>query len=155
MGISGAHGAMHRVRAKNVGLVGQVGQVGRLAQGAVRAMCSGNSQSAWHTACHSPFIVFPEFIVFIASLPAPCALRNVLCQSSGGSRARQGDSRQSPRPMFGRSGTFAAASRWECALLFFERYAHGARGETSLFPPCTPFSPRVLYRGLRHAMRLL
>ncbi len=56
-------------------------------------------QSAWHTACHSPFIVFPEFIVFIASLPAPCALRNVLCQSSGGSKGRKPDSRPS------RSGT--------------------------------------------------
>ena len=44
-------------------------------------------------------------------LPAPCALHNVPCQSSGGSRARQGDSRQSPRPMFGRSGTFAAPAR--------------------------------------------
>ena len=33
------------------------------------------------------------------------------------------------------------ASRRECALLFGERYAHGARGETLLFPPCTPFSP--------------
>ena len=33
------------------------------------------------------------------------------------------------------------ASQRECALLFFERHAHGARGETSLFPPCTPFSP--------------
>ncbi|MBQ4336220.1 MAG: hypothetical protein IJC34_03435, partial [Lentisphaeria bacterium] len=35
-------------------------------------------------------------------LPAPCALRKVPCQPSGGSRARQGDS----RPL--RSGTFAA-----------------------------------------------
>ena len=34
-------------------------------------------------------------------LLAPCALHNVPCQSSGGSRARQGDSRQSP------GGTFA------------------------------------------------
>ena len=106
-------------------------------------------QSAWHTGCHRPFTVFPVFAVFMVSLLPPCALRNVLCQSSGGSRARQGDS----RPL--RSGTFAAASRWEYALLFFERYAHGARGETSLFPPCTPLSPRVLYGGLRHAMRLL
>ncbi len=44
-------------------------------------------------------------------LPSPCALRNVPCQSSGGSRARQGDSRQSPRPMFGWRGPFAAAIR--------------------------------------------
>ena len=69
------------------------------------------------------------------SLPAPCALHNVLCQPSGGSRARQGDS----RPL--RSGTFAAASRWECALFSGESHAHGARGETLLFPPCPPLSP--------------
>ena len=47
------------------------------------------------------------------------------------------------------------ASQRECAMFFGERTAHGARGETSLFPPCAPLSPRVLYRGLRHAMRLL
>ena len=34
------------------------------------------------------------------------------------------------------------ASQREYALLFFERYAHGARGETSLFPVSpSPFSP--------------
>ena len=33
------------------------------------------------------------------------------------------------------------ASRWECALFSGERTAHGARGETSLFPPVPPFRP--------------
>ena len=33
------------------------------------------------------------------------------------------------------------ASRRECAMFFGESTPHGARGETLLFPPCTPFSP--------------
>ena len=37
--------------------------------------------------------------------------------------------------------TKCSASQRECALFFGESHAHGARGETLLFPPCTPFSP--------------
>ena len=33
------------------------------------------------------------------------------------------------------------ASQRECAMFFGECTAHGARGETSLFPPCPPFRP--------------
>ena len=97
-------------------------------------------QSAWHTGCHRPFTVFPVFAVFMVSLLPPCALRNVPCQSSGGSRARQGDS----RPL--RSGTFAAASQRECALLFLNamHMAHG--GKPHFSPRVPPFRPCVVER---------
>ena len=47
----------------------------------------------------------------IPALLPPCALRKVPCQPMG------------------------------IRFAFFGRHAQGARGETSLFPPCTPFSP--------------
>ena len=50
--------------------------------------------------------------ISLISLPTVSALRNVLCQ---------------PQGMY-------------CAF-FLNRIAHGARGETSLFPPWAPFSP--------------
>ena len=37
--------------------------------------------------------------------------------------------------------TMRFASQREYAMFFGGRTAHGARGETSLFPPCAPFSP--------------
>ena len=77
-----------------------------------RAMCFKNSGAhGTHSAkCHVR--ISPCSSVFVRiPLPAVSALHIVPCQSSGGSRARQGDSRQSPRPMFGRSGTFAAPAR--------------------------------------------
>ena len=74
-------------------------------------------QSAWYTGCHRPFTVFPVFAVFMVSLFPPCALRNVLCQPEG------------------------------MCFAFFGRHAQGARGETSLFPPCPPpFAPCVVER---------
>ena len=47
-------------------------------------------------------------------------------------------SRGSPHPVH---CAMYFASQRECAMFFGERTAHGARGETLLFPPCTPFSP--------------
>ena len=44
------------------------------------------------------------------------------------------------RPQY-RHCAMCDASQWECALFFCESHAHGARGETLLFPPCPPLSP--------------
>ncbi len=78
-------------------------------------LCGGPVPRKFHSTwlralpakCHVRISPYSSVFVRIP-LPAVSALRNVLCQSSGGSRARQGDSRQSPRPMFGWPGTFAA-----------------------------------------------
>ena len=40
-----------------------------------------------------------------------------------------------------RHSSLCSASQREYAMFFGELTAHGARGETLLFPPCTPFSP--------------
>ena len=61
-----------------------------------------------------------------------------LCQSSD--KSDKSDWSDILCPQY-RHCTMRSASQKECALLFFERHAHGARGKTLLFPPCTPFSP--------------
>ena len=69
-------------------------------------------QSTWHTLHQVPIVRPVRQVRPVRhSLPAVSALHNVLCQ-----------------PV-------------ECTLFSGERYAHGARGETLLFPPCAPLSP--------------
>ena len=148
----------------------------RLRRASGTGLCGGYAlrkfQSTWLTL-HPVPIVRPVRQVRHSLLP-PCALRNALCQptehtalcyrnsKAHGTQAGIDHlqySRYSQYSWFLCSYpvpcTMCSASRWECAMFFGERTAHGARGETSLFPPCAPLSPRVLYRGLRHAMRLL
>ena len=106
-----------------------------MVQGAVRAMCLGIS-GAQGTHC------------------TLCCLPSEASGEGGSVQVRTSPYKSVfPCPQY-RPCTMRFASQRECAMFFGERTAHGARGETSLFPPCTPLSPRVLYRGLRHAMRL-
>ena len=80
------------------------------------AMCSGNSK---HIAPSMPCATPPYFSVHIRTRPYPAlhtvsAMRNVLCQPVGMCYAHGG------------------------------RNAHGARGETLLFPRVPPFRPWVI-----------
>ena len=75
-------------------------------------------------------------------LPAPCALHNVPCQSSGGSRARQGDSRQSP------GGTFAAKG------FSFPPCRQGAAVKNQLIMVPAAVSPRRTRRKASVSLKL-
>ena len=81
--------------------------------GRARSHVLWNFRGTGHPHSHVPIVRTSPYksVQVRIPLPAPCALRKVLCQPMG------------------------------LRFAFFERYAHGARGETSLFPPCPPFRP--------------
>ena len=151
---------MHRVGAKNVGQVGPVGLVGRLAQDACESCALKIPERMALTAPCAPVRQVRQVRQVRHSLPAVSALRNVLCQptehtalcyrnsKAHGTQAAIDHlqySRYSQYSWFLCSHPVPCAkcfaSQRECAMFFGGRTAHGARGETLLFPPCTPFSP--------------
>ena len=79
------------------------------------------------------------------SATQPCALEIqkahgthcTLCQSSD--KSDKSDKSDILCPQY-RHCTMCSASQWECALLFGESHAHGARGKP-YFSPVTPFRP--------------
>ena len=133
------------------------------------AMCPASHvlwkfRGARHTLHQVPIVrpVRPVRQVRHSLLP-PCALRNVLCQPTehtamcfGNFGEHGSHCTKCPSSVQVRTSPYksvfpcphpvhcamCSASRRECALFSGERHAHGARGETSLFPVSpSPLSP--------------
>ena len=84
-------------------------------------------QNAWHTLHQVPIVRTSPYksVQVRIPLPAPCALRNVLCQPVG------------------------------MCIVLWRKPCTWRTGGNLTFPPVSPPFARVLYGGLRHAMRLL